>query len=373
MFEEDKESKHDEVISKKRRKRIIYFWTAIVIIYILIGSAMVYLNYSNKVSAIATQNARMTPNMTEPGLTQADMSLPANATPIPIISGIYVDRISALDLKASSWAVSFYIWFKWNGTANLSDNFTLIDGSITSKQKITSYDNGTQHYRLFLVTGTITKFFDLTRYPLDSHMLTISIEDGDNQRKDIIYVPDNNETDISSRVEIPGYAIGNITTVEKPHSYKSTMGDPRTLVSNDTNTYSQLRTGFDIYRGNLGYFLKIFIGMFIAVGIAFVALLRRPIDSPRFALGGSSLFVAVGNMIITSQYVPNSGQFTLADMVSTLCLITVLICLCESTFSFYLWQFKDERDVSRRLDRISFIILAVSFIVILSSMIYAAW
>ena len=44
--------------------------------------------------------------------------------------------------------------------------------------------------------------------------------------------------------------------------------------------------------------------------------------------------------------------FSLTDMVSTLYLSTILICLFESTFSYYLWQFKDEQELSKRLDRV---------------------
>ena len=130
------------------------------------------------------------------------------------------------------------------------------------------------------------------------------------------------------------------------------MGDPRLESGVNESTHSQLRSGFEIFRPDLGYFFRIFIGMFIAVGVGFVALLRRPIDGPRFALGGSSLFVAIANMIIASQLIPNTGIFTLTDMVSTLCLGTILICLFESTFSYYLWQFKDEQELSKRLDRV---------------------
>ena len=164
---------------------------------------MVGANYNNKQNAIFEQTARMTPNMTEPGLTVGDMNLPANATPTEVTSGIYVDRISALSLKDSSWTVDFYIWFKWSGNKiNPGDNFQIIDGVINKKDSIDNYTNGTNHYALYKVSGTITKFFDLTRYPLDSHVLTIDIEDGDSERQDLLYVADNNTSVISSRIQV---------------------------------------------------------------------------------------------------------------------------------------------------------------------------
>ncbi len=375
MFsKDDKEHPEAEIRKKKREKLVKYFWITVVVIYIIAGISMVGANYNNKQNAIFEQTARMTSNMTEPGLTVGDMNLPANATPTEVTTGIYVDRISALSLKDSSWTVDFYIWFKWSGNKiNPGDNFQIIDGVINKKDSIDNYTNGTNHYALYKVSGTITKFFDLARYPLDSHVLTIDIEDGDSERQDLLYVADNNTSSISSRIQVQGYQLGNISVIEKPHSYKTTLGDPRLESGVNESTHSQLRSGFEIFRPDLGYFFRIFIGMFIAVGVAFVALLRRPIDGPRFALGGSSLFVAIANMIIASQLIPNTGIFTLTDMVSTLCLGTILICLFESTFSYYLWQFKDEQELSKRLDRVAFVILVISFITILILVIYAAW
>ncbi|WP_048190457.1 hypothetical protein [Methanobacterium sp. SMA-27] len=365
-------SKDDEI--KSKGNRFLKWWIiGIILIFLLVGSYTAGTLYENKQSSIIKHMERMSPNLTESGLIAEDFNLPSNSTPTKVLSGIYVDRIKDVSLSDSTWDVDFYLWFKWNGSdVNPGENFQVIDGDIQNKELVDNYTNGTIHYEIYYVTSKITKFFDITRFPVDNHILNIEIEDKKTERQNLIYVQENGTSDINPKVQVHGYSTGNILVIEKPHIYNSNFGDPR--LEQGRTSYSQLRAGIDIFRPDLGFYFRIFIGLFIAVAAALVALFIKPTQAePRFGLGAGALFVAIANNIITSGLIPKTGTLTLADMVNDIGLLLILITIIESTISLYIYDVKGEKKLSRKLDIISFITLFTIYIIINAIIITSAW
>lgn len=363
-----KNSKYNEFFNWEKltpkEHRFIKFWVlGVIIVFLLVGSYMAGAVYFDKQADILRHAERMSPNITESGFTQAQMDLPANATPTKVFTGVYIDQIRDFSLSDSTWTTDFYIWFKWNGSnVNPGENFQVVDGIIDEKVKKDDYTNGSEHYQVYYVTAKINKFFDVLRFPVDNHVLTLEIEDEQNERPDLIYVTDN-ASEISSRVQIPGYHIDNMSVIEKPHAYKSNFGDPR-LDSGLTN-FSQLRAGIDISRPDIGFYFRIFIGLFVAVAAALLALFVRLNNAEtRFVMGSGALFVAIANTIITSELIPKTGILTLADMVNDIGLILILMTLVESTISLYLYQRKDKKLLSKKMDLISVILLFFIYIIV---------
>lgn len=97
---------------------------------------MVGIVYEDKQSDIARHIERMSPNLTEPGLTTGDLNLSTNTTTTNVTTGIYVDQISDFSLSDSTGTVDFHIWFKWNGSnVNSGENLQIVDGNILKKEK----------------------------------------------------------------------------------------------------------------------------------------------------------------------------------------------------------------------------------------------
>jgi hypothetical protein len=373
MFPKDDGKESEAKKTRQRRQKLVrYWWITLIVFYIIFGSFLVGVNYENKQSDDLKHFNEINQDINGSYPTLDDMGLLANAIPTKVTSGIYLGSIPNLSLKDSIWDVDFFIWFKWSGDKVNPENFRIVDGNINEKVEMGRYDNGTEHYRLYKVTGTINKIFDIDRFPLDSNVLTIKIKDNSNLRTDLLYVPDNNDSNISSIAKIPGYQLGRIGVRENPSEFRGKLGDPR-LESYSNSTYSQLTASIPIHRPDLGFFFRLFLGMFFAMGVAFIAMLKRPVDGTRFGLIGSALFAAVGNMIIVSSLVPNTGISTLADMVNALSMVTILLILLESTILFHFYNLKDEEELFIRLDQVSFVIIALSFVVILVLMVAVAW
>jgi len=159
--------------------------------------------------------------------------------------------------------------------------------------------------------------------------------------------------------------------IVKPHIYNSSFGDP--LLDQEPTSYSQLRDGIALNRPDLGFYFRLFIGLFVAVAAALVALFIKPtVAEPRFGLGAGALFVAIANNIIVSGLIPKTGVLTLADMVNDLGLLVILITLIESTISLHIYLVNDDKPLSRKLDRYSFTILLLIYIIVNTAIIISA-
>jgi hypothetical protein len=350
-------------ISSWGRRFLIGWSLALVVLGGGAGAAAVVRVYRHKQHTVALHRTRMDAVATEAGKTQADTTAIAGAKEaVKVRVGLYVDRIVELSIKDSTWTVDFYIWFNWTGNdLTPGETFQVVNGQIESKEKLEEIARDRDHYALYRVVAKITKAFDAARFPTDDHLLTIHIEDKARQFQEVLLVPDAENSSISSRVSVPGYEIAGTELVSKPHSYKTTRGDPR-LPAGFKSTYSQFVFGISIRRPDLGFFSKLFVALYIAVAIAMLAFFIKPTNvDPRFGLGVGGLFAAIANSYVTSSLVPDTGVLTLADMVNQVAIATILLTLLESTISLYILERLGAESLSRQFDRVSTVLFAVGY------------
>lgn len=311
------------------------------------------------------------PNMTQPGKTRAEVVQTPDDNTLYVTSGMYIERITGLSFKQSLWHVDFYIWFKWpistSGKINPGKTFHVVDGELLGKPLlIDAYETNKTHYRLYRARARVTKFFNMTRFPRDDHMLTLRIEDKKFQYNELHYVPDEQLSNISSRVEIPGYAISKGVLLEKPHSYKTNMGDPR-LAADYKDTHSQLLYSILIRRPGWGLYWKLFQGMFAAVSISLLAFLVLPSDKSRFPFGIGAFFASVASTYVTTNQLPGVGVLTLTDVVNGVGMATIFLTLLSSIVSHYLYaaQLQDGEQVVKPLfkyfDRVVLLLIGCGY------------
>jgi hypothetical protein len=121
-----------------------------------------------------------------------------------------------------------YVWFSWTGDKSLDPGGKLVfvDAVINKKELLEDYhgSDGT-NYQKYKISAKFIKFFDTMRVPIESHMLNVAIEDGFRDGTKLQYVLDPASA-MSSRVKLPGYKILDVKSVSKPHTYRSSYGDP---------------------------------------------------------------------------------------------------------------------------------------------------
>jgi hypothetical protein len=320
---------------KRPNSHYILFGILITILIAGIYSA-INLTYNVKLMAETVKEDRkntMDPIAPDPGKTKSEKyETGPNTKKVKI--GAYLERIEDLDIKQSSWTYEFYLWFSWKPNeidlTGRNDNihkdelpFSIINGDILKVEKIQEVYDVKKNiaYIQYFVKAQNTQFFDVSLYPIDQHDLIIPIEHKWLDRSQVVFVPDTIDSKVSSRVNVNGYdKESTVKLIEKPHAYKSARGNPK-LDAGYKVDFSQLRMSLRIYKGGLSVILKLFIIMYIAVLVTFIAPFSS--DPSRYTVG--ALFTTAGANYILSSKLPASNIYTLAEIINTSCMAIIII------------------------------------------------
>lgn len=277
--------------------------------------------------------------------------------------GIYVAQLPLVDLKANEFKVTFWIWFRWRDPRlNPMESFDLVGGHVDEKENVSTQElAGGVKYATARISATISSLFNLRRFPLDDHVLTLAIEDGDHDESGLRFVADTANSGVDPVVRIPGWEVGEVTARTGVHRYSTNYGDTSVPTGNQS-TYSRFELRVSADRAGLGYFIKLFWGSYLAALIAFLAFFIRPTDlDPRFGLGIGAIFAAAGNAYVISSSLPESPAMTLADGISGVTILYIFFTLIASVVSLHLWT-RGHEQASRTLDRVLLWVLASTFV-----------
>ena len=347
-------------------KRFLSGWW-VFLIAVAMAAAIVLTRQqgANLEASIQRHAARVGTDTAEPGQTQPERTPPPGHdgdVPQTVKVGLYLDRIADMSIIGSSWKAYFYVWFTWTGDKlNPGETFQVVNGEILSKTLVDKRDEGNKHYALYRTMALISKNFDVTRFPRDDHMLTISIEDSALQSYQLRYETDETVSDISSRVAAAGYKVLGKVAAVKPHSYKTSRGNP-SLPTAFRATYSQFSFGVWIGRPSWGLFVKLTVILYAAVFLALLALFVRS-SCDRLALQTGALFAAAANAYISATLIPDTGVATLADQMNWIGIACIGLGLLESVIYQYQFENVPERaHMVRLFDLSTFFLLAVLYV-----------
>jgi hypothetical protein len=353
-------------------ERLIVLWAIFLSLFYVVAGYYSWSTIEYDIEqSIARHENQLDPNGVEVGKTNVESEIlreaeNGNKGAEQVKVGLYVDRIVDLSSKETGWTVDFYIWFKWDDPKlKPTKTFQIVNGEMLSAPELVSRYKASDEgpfYAQYKVQAKMTKFFNITRYPLDNHLLTIRIEDKDHTWRELQYVPDTDGTELSSRVIIPGYRIYETDLIEKLHAYKSDRGDP--LAAETQSVYSQLVYGIEIARPDWGLYFKMFQGIFASVAIAFLAFCFTPGGGDRIGLGVGAFFASVASSYISLNGVPGAGIRTLTDMVNGLAMVTIFLTLLGSILSNYLERHEVNRHLVGRMDRVSLFVFVIGYCVI---------
>lgn len=293
-------------------------------------------------------------------------SLPAQEKldkPAEVHAGIYVSRIYGMNLRENQFSADFYLWFRWK-KAQLKphETFEVVNGHVESKELIYEDRLDDSYYTVSRVSATVTKFWDVRRFPLDNHVMTIEIEDSQDEDFKQVYLADKDNSKYDPQVQVPGWDIKMGKAEIASHLYTTNYGDI-TLPTNSESSYSRFIYSLFIERPGYEYFLKMFLSVFVATLISFLAFLIKPTDlDPRFGLGIGAIFAAVASQYVVSSSLPETNVMTLADKLHILSIIFIFVSLFESTLSLRIF-YKGKEELSKRMDRTSLVVCLITYLV----------
>ena len=211
-------------LTPKGKRHIIIAMLILVIpvtVYALVGSIHMH---ENKISATKEYNDHMEINPE----TIADLEARNDTYPVRV--GLYMESISDISVATNSWKAKFLLWFSWEGDHLTpeqypGESFIIGNGQQTDKTLLEEYHENGVHYQQYRVFATIEKYFDTTRYPLDSHQLKIFIE-SDKDMGEVYYIADAEHSGPSPYLSIAGFDILNTDVGLYLNEYSSNMGHP---------------------------------------------------------------------------------------------------------------------------------------------------
>lgn len=300
------------------------------------------------------------------GVARAEPAPAPTAPPTKLVVGVYVNHIYGIDIKNSQFSIDFYIWFRWDGNDQLKpiETFELANGRITSKTGISKRTYGTQSYVSCRVLATITKFWELERFPLDDHTLELEIEDSEQDVRTVIYEGDADNATASPDLHVPGWVVSGSHGRVVTHTYRTNYGDV-SLPRGRPASYARYIFGIDVERPGYGRFLKVFFGLFIAVLISWCGFHVRPKESsPRVSLGVGATFAAAAVTVAINNSLPDTNSVTLADKLIMLTLGIIVASVAETITALALVA-RGKDALQQRLDRVCAIGFPVFYLVML--------
>ena len=352
-------------MTQGEKRFLIVWWLSLIAVATVPAIVLTRQQSANLEAAVQRHAARVGVGTAEPGLTQPELTPPPGHekdVPQTVKVGLYLDRIAEISILGWSWKPDFYVWFSWKGKElNPGETFHVVNGEILSKTLVEKRDDGSSHYALYRTTALITKNFDVTRFPRDDHMLTIAIEDTARQSYELRYETDESASDTSSRVAASGYEVLSKVATVKPHSYKTTRGNPA-LPANYQATYSQFSFGVWIGRPSWGLFFKLSAILYTAVAMAILALFIRS-SGDRLVLQTGAIFAAAANAYITASYIPGTGVATLADQINWIGIACIGITLLEAViYQYYFENVEARARTAKIFDVSTFFLMNVLYV-----------
>jgi hypothetical protein len=350
----------------RKEKLFVVLWAFFLISFYVFASAIAAsILSSDKAKSEERHKDRIDANSQEPGRTWIDpawLKQNQQQQAEKVAVGMYIDHIADLSTKNTNWTVDFYIWFRWQDQKiHPGNSFQVIDGEILSQDMVDSTFYENTEYELYRVVARITKFFNVTRFPRDDHMLTISIENKVYEWPQMQFVPDIEYSDVSSRVILPDYKISSTYLITKPHPYKTNRGDPRHK-SEDKIVYDQVIYGMAISRPDWGLYYKMFESLFASVAIALLVFFISPKGDGRIGLGIGAFFAAVASSYVTTNELPGTGILTLSDLVNILGMATIFLSVLCSIIVIKTAENDKNLVLAKILDRISLGVFIVGYI-----------
>jgi hypothetical protein len=361
-----------------KQRTLILLWVLVVIVpATYFYSGLVKQQHENVRIANETAAALLSTSSAVSNHTQPEKTPPPgheNDVPRVVRIGMYVNRIPEFSIIDSLWKADFYVWFSWEGDDKEFDpgeNFKMATGEVLNRELLKRTDKGNSHYELYRATAEISKKFNISRFPLDEHLLTISIEDKKHQSYEMKFETDPAASDVSSRSSVQGYVISGMKVSVKPHSYKTSMGDPD-LPTTYRATYSQFIAGISIKRGSWGLFAKMFLALYIASLLALGGLVLSA-PSERLALAGTALFVAIMNAEANASSVPATGTATLGDVIDGIGYAVMAVIVAQSIiYHRFIYKDGENSDFARVFDMVSIVMLSVGYLIMNLGVLYAA-
>ena len=289
-------------------------------------------------------------------------------------TGIFALNVYDFNISSHTYYLDFYIWFKWKGEIDPTENLELSNGveqwgmsSVPIYPEPEKLPDGS-YYQIWRVNSRFVQSLNLHQYPLDHHSLNILVENYRYTIDQLVYLADSEESGYSDDLFLPDWKIRDFNIANMVRDYPTNFSDPR---MENNHQYSVIQYSLNIDR-HLSFFIwKLLLPLIIVIAVSWSTFLLNPqnFDS-RITLPVTCLLTSVFLQQSYSANLPDIGYLVLLDKIYVIVYILIFISILEAIITTDLIQDKklDHYDTIIKIDRLMLtvqpIILLVSIVLI---------
>lgn len=254
---------------------------------------------------------------------------PAQAEVVKV--GFFAVNLYGVDPAASTFTFDGYVWLRWKGEINPTDTMEFVNAvDKSSLSKTFLYDSPQQmpdgsKYQIMRIESQFFKPFSLSKFPLDSHELTISVEDSLRGVNELVYEIDEADTGLSPNFSISGWSLRGWTQKTYVNDYGSNFGDRRVT---QASRFAQLNFNVMIARPVSYFVWKLLLPLVVVLCGAWIALLLNPsLTETRAALPASALLTTVFLQQSYTATLPETGGLVLLDKIYVVAYVLIVVTL----------------------------------------------
>lgn len=287
---------------------------------------------------------------------------PAITSHTDVQVGTYILRISNVSAQNGTFDVDMWMWFRWKGADVRPDKtFEIVNGVITSRSDAQVEDDGGVNYATVRVQATIFHDFDVRRFPLDNHVITLEIEDAELNNAQLTYSADEG-TGLDPAVKVAGWKVAMQPTSVETHVYTTNYG--LRSAGADASNYSRLTFAIALDRTSVAPLFKSFWISALSVLLGLLAFLIKADDlDARFGMGVGSIFAASANTFVITGSLPPTTAVTLAEQINLIAVGVIFVAVFVSIWSLRL-RYHDREEDSLKLDRRAMWVLGLVYILL---------
>lgn len=282
------------------------------------------------------------------------------ATHTEVQTGAYILRLTKVSPRDGTFDVDMWVWFRWQGADVRPDQtFEIANGVITARSEGQIEDDGGVNYATVRVQATIFHEYDVSRFPLDDHVITIQLEDSELNNTQLSYVVDEGIA-LDPAVSVAGWDTTLLPTAVGAHVYDTDYG--LRSAAGAGGTYSRMTLAVALERTSYGTLFKSFWITALAVLLGLLAFLIKADDlDARFGMGVGSIFAASASAFVISDSLPPTTAVTLAEQINLIAVGVIFTSVFISIWSLRL-RYADKEESSLKLDRIAMWSLGILYL-----------
>lgn len=300
-----------------------------------------------------------------------DPALAQSSAPDVCKIGIFVVDMHDLDVAKKTFGTNFWVWsICATEQRQPLKSMEFVNANSTSAVLDSVLPRGGAFWSSRKISGAFRDDFDVRNFPFDRHDLTVSMEEGVEDTRQLVYEVDQAKSGYDPRIAVAGWRIAGFRLVQTSHPYATTFGDP-SLPANASAQFSRIEAHVQVLRDSYTSFLKMASVVYVAATLALLSFLFY-LDAPssfgsRISFLAGSLFATVINMRVSSAELGSHDGMTLIDLIHVTSLIliisaTILTIIADRRLSADRGGGTATRDAVRRFDLRNMIVCGMLFV-----------